>query len=100
VWSPDVDVTILPFGENTPSNLPTIDSLIVMLQMQFVLLHWFKPPFTSKVLNPLQNPGQNTYASSVSFLSNSIDALELVISSVLSTQPWLRDPEVVAIPWR
>jgi amidase len=46
------------------------------------------------------NPGQNTYASSVGFLSNSIDALQLVMKSVLSTQPWLRDPEVVPIPWR
>jgi len=46
------------------------------------------------------NPGQNTYPSSVGFLSTSIDALKLIMSSVLSTQPWLRDPEVVAIPWR
>jgi len=46
------------------------------------------------------NPGQNTYASSVGFLSNSIDALQLIMKSVLSTQPWLRDPEVVPIPWR
>ncbi|KFY92325.1 hypothetical protein V500_04203 [Pseudogymnoascus sp. VKM F-4518 (FW-2643)] len=46
------------------------------------------------------NPGQTTYASSIGFLSNSIDGLELVMSSVLSTQPWLRDPEVVTMPWR
>ncbi|KAI9668914.1 MAG: hypothetical protein M1829_005226 [Trizodia sp. TS-e1964] len=46
------------------------------------------------------NPGQNTYPSSVGFLSNSVDALELVMASVLLTQPWLRDPEVVSIPWR
>ncbi len=29
-----------------------------------------------------------------------MDALHLVISSILSTQPWLRDPNVVPIPWR
>jgi amidase len=50
--------------------------------------------------NGYQNPGQNTYASSVGFLSSSIDSLELVMKSILSTQPWLRDPEVVTIPWR
>ena len=33
-------------------------------------------------------------------MSTSIDALKLVMASVLSTQPWLRDPEVVSIPWR
>ncbi|KAI9769988.1 MAG: hypothetical protein M1840_003699 [Geoglossum simile] len=46
------------------------------------------------------NPGQNTYPSSVGFLSTSVDTLKLVMASVLSTQPWLRDPEVVSIPWR
>jgi|SRR5579862_3681523 len=49
---------------------------------------------------PLQNPGQTTYSSSVGFLSTSLDALKLVMTSILSTQPWLRDPEVVSIPWR
>jgi len=46
------------------------------------------------------NPGQNTYPSAVGFLSTSIDALKLIMSSILSTQPWLRDPEVPTIPWR
>lgn len=46
------------------------------------------------------NPGQNTYPSSVGFLSTSLDGLQLIMSSVLSTKPWLRDPEVVSIPWR
>ncbi|KAH0559168.1 hypothetical protein GP486_004292 [Trichoglossum hirsutum] len=46
------------------------------------------------------NPGQNTYPSSVGFLSTSIDGLKLIMTSVLSTQPWLRDPEVIGIPWR
>ncbi|KAI9888341.1 MAG: hypothetical protein M1814_000572 [Vezdaea aestivalis] len=46
------------------------------------------------------NPGQNTYPSTVGFMSPSLDSLELLLSSVLSTQPWLRDPAVVALPWR
>ncbi|KAF8432859.1 amidase signature domain-containing protein [Terfezia claveryi] len=46
------------------------------------------------------NPGQNTFPSSVGFLSTSLDGLQLIMSSVLSTKPWLRDPEVVSIPWR
>ncbi|MCJ1410567.1 hypothetical protein MMC19_004653 [Ptychographa xylographoides] len=50
--------------------------------------------------NTMQNPGQNTYRSAVGYLATSIDALKLIMTSVLSTKPWLRDPEVVTIPWR
>lgn len=46
------------------------------------------------------NPGQNTYRSTVGFLSTSLDGLALVFRSVLSTEPWLRDPAVVPIPFR
>jgi len=46
------------------------------------------------------NPGQNTYRSTVGFLSTSLGGLELVLRSVLSTKPWLRDPAVVPIPFR
>ncbi|ESZ93257.1 hypothetical protein SBOR_6357 [Sclerotinia borealis F-4128] len=46
------------------------------------------------------NPGQTLIPSSVGFLSRSIEGLELVMSSLLSTSPWLRDPAVVSIPWR
>jgi amidase len=45
-------------------------------------------------------PGETTYASSVGVMGTTIDALHLVISSVLSTQPWLRDSNVAPIPWR
>lgn len=48
----------------------------------------------------LQNPGQTLIPSSVGFLSGSLEGLELVMSSLLSTSPWLRDPAVVHIPWR
>lgn len=46
------------------------------------------------------NPGENTYRSTVGFLSTSIDGIRLIFESVLSTQPWLRDPAVVPIPFR
>ncbi|TGO13701.1 hypothetical protein BTUL_0065g00420 [Botrytis tulipae] len=46
------------------------------------------------------NPGQTLIPSSVGFLSRSLEGLELVMSSLLCTSPWLRDPAVVPIPWR
>ncbi|KAL2021891.1 hypothetical protein VTK56DRAFT_6486 [Thermocarpiscus australiensis] len=45
-------------------------------------------------------PGQTTYRSTVGFMSTSLDGLELALRSILSTQPWLRDPSVVPIPYR
>ncbi|KAM0175988.1 hypothetical protein ACHAPF_005122 [Botrytis cinerea] len=36
----------------------------------------------------------------VGFLSRSLEGLELVMSSLLCTSPWLRDPAVVPVPWR
>ena len=45
------------------------------------------------------NPGENTYRSTVGFLSTSLEGLELIFSSVLSTRPWLRDPAVVPFPF-
>ena len=46
------------------------------------------------------NPGQNTYRSTVGFLSTSLTGLELIFRSFLLTEPWLRDPAVVPIPFR
>ncbi|KAK3307120.1 amidase signature domain-containing protein [Chaetomium strumarium] len=46
------------------------------------------------------NPGQNTYRSTVGFLSTSPGGLELALRSILSTRPWERDPAVVPIPFR
>jgi amidase len=46
------------------------------------------------------NPGQNTYCSAVGFLSTSLSGLDLILRSVLSTEPWTRDPAVVPIPFR
>ena len=46
------------------------------------------------------NPGQNTYRSTVGFLGTSLDALEILLKSVLSSKPWQCDPAVVPIPFR
>ncbi|EFE34617.1 general amidase GmdA, putative [Trichophyton benhamiae CBS 112371] len=46
------------------------------------------------------NPGQNTYSSSIGVLSTSHDSIQLMMKSMLSTQPWLRDPVVFSVPWR
>ncbi|KAF5127739.1 Acetamidase [Metarhizium anisopliae] len=46
------------------------------------------------------NPGQNTYRSTVGFLSTSLDGLELILRGILSTKPWLNDPAVVPMPFR
>ncbi|KAK1835960.1 Acetamidase [Podospora conica] len=46
------------------------------------------------------NPGQNTYPSTVGFLSTSVGGLTLALRSTLSTKPWVRDPAVVPIPFR
>ncbi|RAL66771.1 hypothetical protein DID88_007554 [Monilinia fructigena] len=46
------------------------------------------------------NPGQTLIPSSVGFLSTSLGSLKTVMTTLLSTSPWLRDPAVVPIPWR
>ena len=40
------------------------------------------------------------YCSSVGFLGTSIDVVRLFLKYILSTKPWLQDPEVVSIPWQ
>ncbi|KAL8680043.1 MAG: hypothetical protein Q9186_003723 [Xanthomendoza sp. 1 TL-2023] len=46
-----------------------------------------------------KNPGQDTYASSVGVMGTSIEALKLLMTSMLSTEPWNDDPNVVKMPW-
>lgn len=46
------------------------------------------------------NPGQTAYRATLGFLSTSLDGLELMLKSVLSTQPWVRDPAVIPMPFR
>jgi len=45
-------------------------------------------------------PGETTYASSVGVMGTSLEAIHLVLRSVVLTQPWLRDPNVTPLPWR
>ena len=33
-------------------------------------------------------------------MGTSLDAIHLVLRSLVSTEPWLRDPNVVPLPWR
>lgn len=47
-----------------------------------------------------QNPGQNTYRSTVGLMSTSLEGLEIAFRSLLSTKPWINDPAVVPMPWR
>lgn len=46
------------------------------------------------------NPGQNTYRSTVGFMSTSLGGLELILRGILSTKPWLKDPAVIPMPFR
>ncbi|EWG51017.1 hypothetical protein FVEG_10130 [Fusarium verticillioides 7600] len=46
------------------------------------------------------NPGQDTYRSTIGFMGTSIDALEMVFEAVLMTEPWMKDPAVIPIPFR
>ena len=32
-------------------------------------------------------------------MGTTVDAVKLVMTSVISTEPWLRDPNVVRMPW-
>ncbi|KAG8626036.1 hypothetical protein KVT40_006437 [Elsinoe batatas] len=45
-------------------------------------------------------PGQNTYRSTLGFMSTSLDGIEIGMKAVLSQKPWLTDPAVVPIDWR
>ncbi|KLP12679.1 putative general amidase [Fusarium fujikuroi] len=46
------------------------------------------------------NPGQDTYRSTIGFMGTSIDALEVVFKAILGTEPWMKDPAVIPIPFR
>ena len=38
--------------------------------------------------------------SAIGFMATALSSLKLIMESILSTEQWLRDPEVVPIPWR
>ena len=66
---------------------------------------WYVQPYYARLhyirsLPVTQNPGQTTYASSVGFMSPNLDAIHLIMTSILSLRPWLRDPNVVPMLWR
>lgn len=46
------------------------------------------------------NPGQLNGPSAVGIMGTSIGSLKLIMSALLLSEPWLRDPNVVPIPWR
>jgi amidase len=46
------------------------------------------------------NPGQLNAPASIGIMGTSIVSLKLVMSAVLATRPWLRDPNVIPLPWR
>jgi amidase len=46
------------------------------------------------------NPGQLNAPASIGIMGTSIGSLKLVMSAVLATRPWLRDPNVIPLPWR
>jgi amidase len=45
-------------------------------------------------------PGETTYASIVGIIDASLEAVHLVLQSVVRTRPWLKDPNVMPVPWR
>ncbi|KAK0702143.1 amidase signature domain-containing protein [Lasiosphaeris hirsuta] len=49
---------------------------------------------------PNSSPGQMNIATVPGLLANSNGSLRLVLKAVLSTEPWLTDPDVHPIPWR
>jgi amidase len=46
------------------------------------------------------NPGQLNAPAAIGVMGTSIESLKLVMSAVLSTKPWLRDPSVIPLAWR
>ena len=59
-----------------------------------------QPRLRSERLRVRQIPGQTTYPSAIGVMGTSIDVLHLVLKSIISTEPWQRDPNVVPLPWR
>ncbi|KAI9660056.1 MAG: hypothetical protein M1821_001408 [Bathelium mastoideum] len=46
------------------------------------------------------SPGQMIIPTVVGIMGASITSLQIMFRSLLSTRPWLRDPECISLPWR
>ncbi|KAJ0419072.1 amidase signature domain-containing protein [Aspergillus carlsbadensis] len=44
--------------------------------------------------------GQEVMPTVVGIMGHSVDALQMIIKSLLSSEPWLHDPYALPIPWR
>ncbi|KAL8725200.1 MAG: hypothetical protein Q9166_007508 [cf. Caloplaca sp. 2 TL-2023] len=96
-----------PFAGPTQSNRHTTGFLTAMLRTRYCKLPASATTSssmryhegTANNIRSSQNPGQTTSASSVGVMGTSIEALKLVMTSILSTEPWNHDPNVVRIPW-
>ena len=91
-----------PSVAHIPSSQRTIDFRIATWPIRYLQIRLAAPRGFDcglMIYPSRQNPGQDTYASSVGVMGTTTDAIRLVITSVLSTSPWLRDPNVVKMPW-
>ena len=48
----------------------------------------------------MQSPGQVVIPSIVGIIGTKLSSVRLMFESLLTTQPWLHDPDVLYIPWR
>ena len=48
----------------------------------------------------MQSPGQVVIPSVVGIIGTKISSVRLMFESLLTTKPWLHDPDVFNIPWR
>ncbi|KAL8836535.1 MAG: hypothetical protein Q9170_002890 [Blastenia crenularia] len=93
-------------GIRDPTKRHQVDSQIVKELLSLGAVLFCKAKLLFKLFEgvrlgsvPILNPGQDTYASSIGVMGTTIDAVKLVLKSLLSTSPWLRDPNVVKMPW-
>ncbi|EFY89514.1 general amidase [Metarhizium acridum CQMa 102] len=88
-------------GKHIPANTPYWADLFA-----------FRPHFVERALSshpggasPYRtvansSPGQSICPSAIGFMSTSLLGLKLIMTSLFSTEPWLRDLSVVPMPWR
>lgn len=87
-----------PSAAPSPSNLLRRVLPTRMSQTVYVQSH----PAPTSVQNAHdqdKNPGQTTVHSAIGFMSTSLPSLRLLLKSIISTEPWLLDPEVAPMPW-